>query len=645
MVDNSDTSSDVIVSDGESIVEVNDAEAELVLTKNTKSLVWKYFGFEVNDDGRPTSLDTPKCRLCQLPVGAKDSNTTNLYSHLKIKHPEEFSLLQCTNSSKRCKAQKETGKNQPSLTETWNKHKLLSSDSREHKELTTSVACCLARDMLPLSTVDKPGFRTMLQKFNPRYQLPTCKHFTKVAIPRLVLEVRSNIECQIASRELEYFSATTDLWTSASGDPYITLTCHFIDHSWELKSLCLQTHYIPEDHTAENISEVLAGTLQQWKLEDNRLVGITTDSGSNIKLACELVQWNRLSCFGHNLNLAVGKGLKDSRVQRALKVCRSAVAAFSRSWKKQRDLMIAQEQKQLPVHRLKLDVVTRWGSAYDMVERILEQMEAIRIVLGGDRNSSHLIPTWQDSDVLQSVAAALKPLKVMTDALSGEKCITISAVKPLLNHLINEVLVEKEEDTELTKEIKEKIRVDIELRYTDADFEHLLELSSFLDPRFKLVYVKNRAKVLEEVEKQMLESITNNQISETTSSNDAAIHSEPQPPPTKKAKGLSKILGQCLGNSSSAALSAEQKVKQELDQYLSHPHLDVEESPMEWWKTESTRYPHVAQLARKYLSLCATSVPSERVFSCRGNIVSDKRTCLKPDRVDSLVFLALNMKN
>ena len=213
--------------------------------------------------------------------------------------------------------QKETRTNQASFTETWNKQKLLSSDSREHKELTKSVACCLARDMLPLSTVDKPGFHAMLQKFNPRYQLPTRKHFTKVAIPRLVSEVRGNIECQIASGELEYFSATTDLWTLVSGDPYITLTCHFIGHSWELKSLCLQTHYIPEDHTAENISGVLAETLQQWKLEDNRLVGITTDSGSNIKLACELLHWNRLSYFGHNLNLTVGKGLNDSWVQRA----------------------------------------------------------------------------------------------------------------------------------------------------------------------------------------------------------------------------------------------------------------------------------------------------------------------------------------
>ena len=103
--------------------------------------------------------------------------------------------------------------------------------------------------------------------------------------------VRDKIKGPIAGRELEYFSTTTDLWTSVSGDPYITLTCHFIDSNWVIKTYCLQTHYLPEDHTAINISEVLAETLQQWKLEESRLVGITTDSGSNVKAACEILGW------------------------------------------------------------------------------------------------------------------------------------------------------------------------------------------------------------------------------------------------------------------------------------------------------------------------------------------------------------------
>jgi len=64
--------------------------------------------------------------------------------------------------------------------------------------------------MLPLSTIDKPIFCTMLQKFNSKYV-----YFTKVAIPFLVSSVCDTIETEIANKELDYFSVTTDLQTSA----------------------------------------------------------------------------------------------------------------------------------------------------------------------------------------------------------------------------------------------------------------------------------------------------------------------------------------------------------------------------------------------------------------------------------------------
>ena len=86
-------------------------------------------------------------------------------------------------------------------------------------------------------------------------------------------------------------------------------------------------------------------------------MGITTDSDSNVKLACELLHWKRLSCFGRNLNLAVGKGFDDAYVNRAIRLCKSLVATFSRSWKKGRDLAVSQEQKGLPTHTLKANVV------------------------------------------------------------------------------------------------------------------------------------------------------------------------------------------------------------------------------------------------------------------------------------------------
>jgi len=191
---------------------------------------------------------------------------------------------------------------------------------------------------------------------------------------------------------VEHFSANTDLCTSAAGDPYNHLTCHFTDQHWEKKSCCTQTHYLLQDYTATNIKEVLTETLELWKLETAKLVGIKTDSGSNVKLACELLNWRRLSYFGHILNLVIGKGSNDTRIQRALRICTGILASFSRSWKKQHGLVIAQEQKIcLFTYKLKLNVVTGWGSIYDMVERVLGQMEAIRIVLCDNQNSSHLI--------------------------------------------------------------------------------------------------------------------------------------------------------------------------------------------------------------------------------------------------------------
>ena len=48
----------------------------------------------------------------------------------------------------------------------------------------------------------------------------------------------------------------------------------------------------------------------------------------------------------------MGKRLNDGRVQCGLRVCRSAVAAFSSIWQKQKDLVVAQEQKRLPVPQI-----------------------------------------------------------------------------------------------------------------------------------------------------------------------------------------------------------------------------------------------------------------------------------------------------
>ena len=64
---------------------------------------------------------------------------------------------------------------------------------------------------------------------------------------------------------------------------------------------------------------------------------------------------------------------------------------------------------------------------------------------------------------------------------------------------------------------------------------------------------------------------------------------------------------------------------------------------LKWWKIHATDFPVISKLARKSLWICASSSPSERVFSLSGHVMSKRRNSLKPDEVNMLVFLAKNL--
>ena len=55
------------------------------------------------------------------------------------------------------------------------------------------------------------------------------------------------------------------------------------------------------------------------------------------------------------------------------------------------------------------------------------------------------------------------------------------------------------------------------------------------------------------------------------------------------------------------------------------------------WKSNQHLYPFLSKVA-KHLHIPATSVPSDRVFSTAGDVVTAQRASLLPENVDMLVF-------
>ncbi|CAM4696307.1 unnamed protein product [Leuciscus chuanchicus] len=124
-----------------------------------------------------------------------------------------------------------------------------------------------------------------------------------------------------------------------------------------------------------------------------------------------------------------------------------------------------------------------------MIARVLEQCKALNHVLSTDKKTRHLTLTWQDIEVLESIHKALHPLQEFTDVLSGEDYVSVSYLKPVLHLLRTKTLAEDQDDTNLTRAIKDRVLQYLKEKYDDPATQELLDVTSFLDPRFKTNYI------------------------------------------------------------------------------------------------------------------------------------------------------------
>ena len=76
----------------------------------------------------------------------------------------------------------------------------------------------------------------------------------------------------------------------------------------------------------------------------------------------------------------------------------------------------------------------------------------------------------------------------------------------------------------------------------------------------------------------------------------------------------------------------------ELDRYLGSPLFDGIDV-LSWWKSNAEVYPCLAKMARDYLAIPGTSVPSERRFSASGDMITPKRNRLIADNIRASMCL------
>ena len=141
-------------------------------------------------------------------------------------------------------------------------------------------------------------------------------------------------------------SLTSDMWTSAAVQGFITVTGHFIQ-DWELKNIVMAT-------------KIMTDICEEFSV--SRKLAFVTDSASNMTITAAECDALHVICFIHTLQLAIEDGLKTEQISKTLSASRKLFGHFSHSSLALNVLL----EKQGGERKLKLvqDVYTRWNSSF-----------------------------------------------------------------------------------------------------------------------------------------------------------------------------------------------------------------------------------------------------------------------------------------
>lgn len=287
-------------------------------------------------------------------------------------------------------------------------------------------------------------------------------------------------------------SLTTDLWTSPTMEPYITVTAHYITNEWSLKARVLTTSAMTEQHTAVNIVDRLSATIKAWGLQ---LFCTVHDNAAAMNLALELCEQSPkdIGCTGHTLQLAIKTGLILPEITKAIDVARRVVGHFRHSSVATCALKEKQSQLRIKPNKLQNDSAVQWNSTFVLLERLHEQRIPVQSVLADETVTKSSVKKSLEMhashwELIEQLIAVLSALAKATKVMCGELHVGLSFIYPVMCNVINTALCVQKSDMGAIRSFKKTVREQLVTHFkleSDGLAESIPVVACLLDPRFK----------------------------------------------------------------------------------------------------------------------------------------------------------------
>ena len=469
---------------------------------------------------------------------------------------------------------------------------------------------------------------------------------------------------------------------------------HYIDGDWDLQSLTLEFTPANGAHAGSDIAKIFRNFLEEYQLQ-TKVQGMTLDNAaSNTKFIAEFkllmdqdgiefdAENQHFRCIAHIENLAVQDFLKELRLQNDDEIepdyeieedeiiVEEAENKNHSPIGKLKKLFIKLKYSEQLRHKLQCscittntrmmapsnDVKTRWHSTDDMIAKALRMQKAINLLCISNPNLQSYCLDKDDWILLTAAHKHLKHFKYVSKALSGEKYATLPLAVVAFNLLLDKIddaiqeLDYKRDVTLNDLKIKNALyaaQAKLLKHYRKCNWVYCAIL--ILDPRHKIEVFdftewgkKMKAesvKKFEEIyrEKYYVASqesvqikVSVKQLSENESSEDEIdLHQH-----YRNGSSKTKYQGAVRGRKKTQA-----DWRKEIEEYTmsdrAHENADI----LLWWKNHQSIYPNLSRMARDFLSIQATSVPVERLFSRSSLLIRKHRNRLKKDIARELLCI------
>jgi hypothetical protein len=234
----------------------------------------------------------------------------------------------------------------------------------------------------------------------------------------------------------------------------------------------------------------------------------------------------------------------------------------------------------------------------------------------------------------------LAPLSDATEILCASKYPTLNKALPVYIILIRHLHTARQgiyDGAQIIRPANEMIDK-INQYLIDALKKPMYLCAMILNPRFKTAFWKNNKDFIvkhynlsvDDIEKSFLDEA---QTFETTHASG---------PPDSLSRPYAPSRSQDEGQFASALFQPApeiQGIESEIVHYLKQDVETRDADVLSFWASHQKSFPKLALMARRYLSIPATSAASERVFSTGRRVVSWQRSSLKPSTVENLLCL------